>query len=178
MTALLFTIVWLAGFGLAAAPSMARELKVGDQAPDFTLEGSDGKTYRLSDFKGRQAVVLAWFPKAYTRGCTIECKSLAEHGDLITRYDVTYFMISVDPLDDNKGFAGQQHADFPLLSDPAKETARAYGVLRPLLGVANRWTFYIDVNGRVAAIDKQVNPATSAEDLASKLHELGVPVRR
>jgi peroxiredoxin Q/BCP len=60
----------------------------------------------------------------------------------------------------------------------AKETARAYGVLRPLLGVANRWTFYIDVNGRVAAIDKQVNPATSAEDLAAKLHDLGVPVRR
>src|SRR3977135_2898614 len=116
---------------LAAAGSSARtpapELKVGDQAPDFTLQGSDGKTYKLSDFKSKQAVVLAWFPKAYTSGCTIECKSLAEHGDLIRKYNVTYFMASVDPLADNKGFAEQQHADFPLLSDPTKETAQAYG---------------------------------------------------
>jgi peroxiredoxin Q/BCP len=85
--------------------------------------------------------VLAWFPKAYTRGCTIECKSLAEHGDLIKKYQVMYFMISVDPLEQNQGFAAQEHADFPLLSDPTKATAAAYGVLNAG-GVANRWTFY------------------------------------
>src|SRR4029450_13689674 len=92
----------------AGAQAPAVELKVGDPAPDFTLQASDGKTYKLSDFKGKQAVVLAWFPKAYTSGCTIECKSLAEHGDLIQKYDVTYFMASVDPLDGaqgNKAFA-------------------------------------------------------------------------
>ena len=179
MKALVLTIFfWLAGFGLAAVPLMAGELKAGDPAPDFSLQGSDGKTYRLSDFKGRQAVVLAWFPKAYTRGCTIECKSLAEHGDLIKNYKVTYFMISVDPLDDNKGFADQQHADFPLLSDPTRQTASAYGVLNPQSGVANRWTFYVGVDGRIAAIDKQVNPATSAEDMASRLHDLSVALRR
>src|SRR3954466_6075041 len=77
------------------------ELKVGDKAPDFTLQGSDGKTYKLADFKGKQAVVLAWFPKALTSGCTLECKSLAEHGDLIRAYNVTYFMASVDPLEKN-----------------------------------------------------------------------------
>ncbi len=64
------------------------ELKVGDAAPNFTLPASDGKTYTLADFKGKKAVVLAWFPKAFTQGCTIECKSLAEHGDLIKQYDV------------------------------------------------------------------------------------------
>src|SRR5262249_47634954 len=77
------------------------ELKVGDHAPDFSLQASDGKTYKLSDFKGKQEVVLAWFPKALTSGCTIECKSLAEHGDMIRAYNVTYFMASVDPLDKN-----------------------------------------------------------------------------
>ena len=56
----------------------ATRLKAGDPAPDFSLQATDGKTYRLSDFKDKQAVVIAWFPKAYTRGCTIECKSLAE----------------------------------------------------------------------------------------------------
>src|SRR5690554_3716296 len=81
----------------------ALALEVGDQAPDFTLAGSDGKTYSLSDYRGKKAVVLAWFPKAYTRGCTIECKSLAENGHLIRAYEVSYFMASVDALEDNKG---------------------------------------------------------------------------
>ena len=166
-------------FALAAPlTALSAELNVGDEAPDFTLQASDGHTYKLSDFKGKQAVVLAWFPKAYTRGCTIECKSLAEHGDMIKKYDAKYFMISVDPLDDNKGFADQQHADFPLLSDPTKATANAYGVLNAERGVANRWTFYIGKDGRIAAINRAVKPETSAEDMAAKLGELGVPTGR
>ncbi|MPZ17372.1 MAG: redoxin domain-containing protein [Luteitalea sp.] len=148
--------------------------QVGDMAPDFTLQASDGKTYQLADFRGKQSVVVAWFPKAYTKGCTIECKSLAEKGHLIREYDVTYFMASVDPLEDNTGFAKEQEADFPLLSDPTTETAKAYGVLNDR-GVASRWTFYIDKEGRIAAVDKEVNPGTSAEDMAAKLGELGVP---
>jgi thioredoxin-dependent peroxiredoxin len=141
--------------------SSAAELKVGDGAPDFALQASDGKTYKASDFKNKQA---------------IECKSLAEHGDLIKQYDVTYFMISVDPLDKNMSFAQDEHADFPLLSDPTKKTADAYGVLG-MLGMANRWTFYIGKDGTIRAIDKSVKPATSAEDMAARLHELGVSSR-
>ena len=149
------------------------ELKVGDKAPNFKLQASDGKTYNLSDFTGKKAVALAWFPAAFTQGCTIECKSLAEKGDMIKKYEVTYFMISVDPIEKNTDFAKAQKADFPLLSDPTKETAAAYGVLNQR-GVANRWTFYIGKDGKILAIDKAVKPATSAEDLANKLGELGV----
>lgn len=157
----------------AQAPEPGPELKAGDMAPDFTLQASDGKTYKLSDFRGRKAVAIAWFPKAFTAGCTIECKSLAENGHLIRKYDVAYFMASVDTLEDNKGFAEKEKADFPLLSDPTKETARAYGVLNPR-GVASRWTFYIGKDGKILDIDKAVKPATSAEDMASKLGQLGV----
>lgn len=83
MRSVMVIVALVGAFGMLAAigPSAqtpAPELKVGDQAPDFSLQGSDGKTYKLSDFKGKQAVVIAWFPKAYTSGCTIECKSLAE----------------------------------------------------------------------------------------------------
>ena len=160
--------------------AVAEELKVGDKAPDFQLSASDGKTYKLSDYTGKQAVVLAWFPAAFTQGCTIECKSLAEHGADIRKYDVTYFMASVDPLEGEKGnkaFAESQKADFPLLSDPTKKTAEAYGVLNQR-GVASRWTFYIGKDGTITYIDKAVKPATSAEDMAAKLGELKVAARK
>ena len=164
------------------------ELKTGDMAPDFTLQASDGHTYTLSDFRGKEAVVVAWFPKAATRGCTIECKSLAENGDDLRQFQMSYFMASVDPLDDNVAFAKatevnlgdqvveKEEADFPILSDPTKEVASAYGVLGPR-GVANRWTFYIGKDGRITAIDKAVRPETSAEDMIARLKELGVPAR-
>ena len=166
-------------FGLAALPAAAGDLKVGDQAPNFKLQASDGKTYSLTEFKGKEGVVLAWFPKAFTQGCTIECKSLAEHGDMIKKYNAKYFMISVDPLEGeqgNKAFAAAHNADFPLLSDPTKEIANAYGVLNAQRGFANRWTFYIDKAGKISYIEKTVKPATSAEDMVAKLAELKVPM--
>ena len=157
----------------ANAQTPAPELKVGDQAPDFSLQASDGKTYKLSDFKGKKAVVVAWFPKAFTSGCTVECKSLAQNGDKIRKFNVAYFMASVDPVEQNKGFAEQEKADFPLLSDPSKETAKAYGVLNQN-GLARRWTYYIGKDGKILGIDKEVKPPTSAEDMVAKLAEYHV----
>jgi thioredoxin-dependent peroxiredoxin len=151
----------------------ADELKVGDPAPEFSLKASDGQTYKLSDYRDKQVVVLAWYPKAFTSGCTVECKSLAEKGDLIRKYDVSYFMASVDAVDKNKDFAKEYNAKFPLLSDESKEVAKSYGVLN-MFRVASRWTFYIGKDGKILAIDKQVNPETSAEDIAARLAELGV----
>jgi peroxiredoxin Q/BCP len=183
---------------MAQAPAPAQappavDLKVGDMAPDFTLPGTDGKTHKLSDYRGKQAVVIAWFPKAFTQGCTIECKSLAANGDKLKMYEMAYFMASVDPLEENIKFAKatsvtlqsrgggpatvveKAEADFPMLSDESKSVATAYGVLNRG-GLSNRWTFYIDKSGRIAAIDKAVQPATSAEDMIAKLNELKIPM--
>ena len=184
----LLTLGFVATLVAGAMAQGPAELKVGDMAPDFTLPGTDGKTHKLSEYRGKQAVVVAWFPRAFTQGCTIECKSLAENGDRIRKYDVTYFMASVDPLEDNMKFAKatsvtlgdkvveKKEADFPMLSDPGKQVATAYGVLNAR-GTANRWTFYIDKNGRVAAIDKMVRPETSAEDMLTKLGEIKVAMK-
>jgi len=158
---------------LAAQSPAGVTLKVGDQAPDFTLKGSDGKTYSLADYRGKKMVVVAWFPKAFTRGCTLECKSLAANGEQLRKYDVAYFMASVDVVEDNTRFAESEKADFPLLSDADKSVAARYGVLAPR-GMANRWTFYIDKSGRIAYIDRAVNPETSAEDILFRLGQLKV----
>lgn len=154
-------------------PAPSVELKVGDKAPNFKLQGSDGKTYNLADFAGKKAVVVAWFPAAFTKGCTVECKSLAMNGDKIRAYDVAYFMASTDPIEKNTDFAKAQEADFPLLSDPTKEVATSYGVLNAR-GTATRWTFYIGKDGRILAIDKAIKVETSAEDMVAKLGELSV----
>ena len=155
------------------------ELKIGEPAPDFTLQGSDGKTHRLSEYRGR-TVVVAWFPRAFTSGCTIECKSLAQNGERIRNFDVAYFMASVDPLEGpqgNQAFAEAEGADFPILSDPTKEVATRYGVLGSS-GVPQRWTFYIDTEGRIAHIDKAVKPASSAEDMLARLEAMTVAPAR
>ena len=95
------------------------------------------------------------------------------NGDKIRAYDVAYFMASVDPIEKNTDFAKAQEADFPLLSDPTKEVATAYGVLNPR-GTASRWTFYIGRDGKILAIDKAIKVETSAEDMVAKLGELNV----
>ncbi len=165
----LVNTITLAAALIFSASSQA-SLKVGDQAPDFTMQGSDGKTYSLSDYKGKQNVVLAWFPKAFTSGCTIECKSLAENGHLLKNFNAQYFMASTDDVSDNKRFAQETKADFPLLSDPKGEVAEAYDV--SFMGYAKRHTFYIDKTGKIVMIDKNVRPASSAEDMAKYMKML------
>ena len=166
-------ITLILGFSLAT--QAFAELAVGDPAPDFTLQASDGKTYSLADFRGKQAIVIAWFPRAFTSGCTVECKSLAKNGDRIRAFDVSYFMASTDPVEKNSAFAEDTDADFPLLSDPDGAVARAYGVYT--MGFARRHTFYIDAQGRIAHIDRAVKPSSSAEDMVANLEELGVARR-
>ncbi len=169
---------FLAAWLLFASRTSAEELKPGDTAPDFSLVGSDGKTYKLSDFRGKQAVVLAWFPKAFTPGCTAECKSFAADGPKLKKFDIVYFTASVDTAKKNAEFAKSTVADYPILSDPEGKTALAYGVTGPIQRIASRWTFYIGKDGKILFIDKKINTGTSAADVVKKLQELGVPEKK
>lgn len=166
--------VTLSGAMAAQAPAPV-ELKVGDRAPEFSLQGTDGRMHTLAENRGK-AVVLAWYPKASTQGCTIECKSLTESQSAIQAYNVAYFMASVDTPEDNATFAKNNAANFPLLSDTSKAVATAYGVLNPR-GTANRWTFYIGADGRIAHIDRAVNPNQAGQDLVAQLTALKIARR-
>lgn len=158
---------------LMTSSAFATDLKVGDDAPDFNLQATTGDYYKLSDYKGKQAVVLAWYPMANTSGCTIECKSLTEQGHLIREFDVSYVMASVDPIDANRDFAEKTGADFPMLSDPTKSVAKDYQVLN-MFKVASRVTFYISKEGKIIKIDEDITPKSAAEDMAKNLAALGV----
>src|SRR6185312_14013909 len=94
MKTMIWSLAALFGVGMVLSGGSARaadEPKVGDKAPDFTLKASDGKTYSLADFKGKKGVVIAWFPKAFTGGCTAECKSFKANSDSLKSTNVAYF---------------------------------------------------------------------------------------
>jgi len=159
----------------ATQVALADPPAVGSKAPDFKLQGSDGKEYSLADFAGKKTVVIAWFPKAFTGGCTAECKSMKESGDALRKFDVAYFTASVDEPQKNADFAKSLGLDFPILSDPTKKTAEAYGVVHEGRPVAERWTFYIGSDGLIKAVDQKVNTKEHGKDMAKQLEALGVP---
>ena len=162
-------------FMTASMVSAAEPLKVGDTAPDFTMVGSDGKTYKLSELtKAGKAVVVAWYPRAFTGGCTKECASFKEQGAKIRDYNVAYFTASNDPVEKNKEFAQSLSIDYPILSDPDSSVAKSYGVLNDKGTAALRWTFYIGADGKILHIDKSVKTESHGADVAAKLGELGV----
>ena len=163
---------------LGNALSAAEPLKVGDDAPDFSLVGSDGKTYKLSEFKGKKAVVVAWFPRAFTGGCTKECTSFKNDGAKMRDYEVAYFTASNDPAEQNKKFAESLGADYPILSDADSSVSQKYGVFNPERKAAQRWTFYIGADGKILFIDKTVKTDSHGADVATKLGELGVAKKK
>lgn len=89
---------------------------------------------------------------------------------------MAYFAVSVDTPEENKKFAEHVEADYPILADPGKDTAKAYGVLGSF-GVANRWTFYVGIDGKIQYIEKSVKVATAGPDVAARLAALNVAKR-
>ena len=164
----------LLSVSLLLLASTAGALEVGQRAPDFKLSGSDGKTYALADFAGKRGFVLAWFPKAFTGGCTAELEDLRDNADAINAYDAAVFMVSLDPPQQNADFAKSVNAKQVLLSDEGGSVASAFGV-GGLGGYAKRQTFYVDKDGIVRAIDTAVATDTAGQDIVRKLGELGFP---
>ena len=173
---ILTTSAWAAAIGLlnwllGRVERGQVQLRPGDPAPDFELPASDGRVYRLADFRGREAVVLAWFPKAFTSGCAAECASLEAGSEAVRSFRVRLFGANMDHPDTNREFAAALGLRYPILSDADGRVARAYGVVGPG-GFPSRWTFVIGADGRIAAIDKRVRVLSHGRDIARRLGEI------
>ena len=90
---------------------------------------------------------------------------------------MAYFAASADDEDKNRKFAESLDLDYPILSDPERKVARAFGVLSKLIGLPKRWTFYIGLDGKLLYIDRSVHASTAGADVADRLEELGVALR-
>jgi mycoredoxin-dependent peroxiredoxin len=126
-------------------------LGVGATAPDFTLKDQNNQDVRLSEFRGRKAVLLVFYPSTFTGTCLGELTSIQEQLDLYQNDEVQVLAVSVDSSYSHKVWALQEGFDFPMLADfwPHGGVAAAYGVLDPARGVAGRGTFLIDPLGTV-----------------------------
>jgi len=135
---------------LLPAEEPALKLKVGQEAPAFAVAASSGKTIQLADFKGKKKVVLAFFPKAFTGGCTKEMAGFRDQQSAFDEAGVQVLGISMDDLETQKKFGESLKLTFPLLADKSGRAASAYRVKGALW--ANRTTFVIDETGVITAI--------------------------
>ena len=147
-------------------------VETGKQAPEFELKDQHGQKVRLSDFRGRQNVVLVFYPFAFSSICTGELCEIRDHLDLFSSDKVQVVGISCDPMYTLRAFAEAEGYDFPLLSDfwPHGEASRAYGVFDEEKGCAVRGTFIIDKEGVVRWTI--VNGLPDARDLNEYLKAL------
>jgi peroxiredoxin Q/BCP len=154
------------GWARVRAQRRARErvIEVGDQAPEFSLPDQDGREVRLSDLRG-QTVVLYFYPKAETPGCTTQACGVRDHRSQYAVAGATVLAVSPDPVAKLKRFDERHNLGFALLSDSDHAVANSYGVWvkksmygRSYLG-NERSTFVIAPDGRVAGVLRKVKPA-------------------
>ena len=132
----------------------------GKKAPDFSAATDGGKKLKLSDLRGKP-VVLYFYPKDDTPGCTTQACEFRDNIFAFNKLGAVILGISVDDVASHKQFAEEHGLPFTLLADSTKETAKSYGVLRSALGlmeIASRETFIIDPSGRVAKHYASVDP--------------------
>lgn len=156
-----------------AAPSPLA-LKVGDRAPDFSLPDDRGRTVSLADFRGKK-LVLYFYPKDSTPGCTQESCDFRDNLNRLTSSGAAVAGVSADSVESHKRFKEKQGLNFPLLSDPEKKILNAYGVWREkslygrkFMGIV-RSTFVIDPEGRLAAIFPKVSVTGHVDEVLAAL---------
>lgn len=152
------------------------EPKVGDRAPQFSLESTEGKIISLPDYKGRN-VVLYFYPKDDTPGCTAEACSFRDNMDALQKEGAVVLGVSADSMESHNRFRDKHKLNFPLLSDPTSDVAKMYGAWkeknldgRRSWGVA-RMTYLIGADGRVKRVWKKVDTSTHGNDVLAALRE-------
>lgn len=156
---------------------MATALREGDAAPDFELAADEGSAVRLSALRGSW-VVLFFYPRALTPGCTTEACGFRDLRRELAQAGVEVLGLSHDPVDRLRSFKAKNGLNFPLLSDPDHATAQAYGVFgekrfmgREFMGV-HRTTFLIDADGTVARVWPRVRVHEHASEVLSEARRL------
>lgn len=146
--------------------------KAGDTAPDFEGSVSDGTRVRLKDYLGKKNVVLYFYPKDDTKGCTVEACSFRDKLQSIRALWTEVLGVSVDTVESHKKFAEKNGLTFPLVSDHDKRISKTYGVLSEDGSSAERMTFIIDKEGKIARIFTNVDVTKHTHEVVDALKQL------
>ncbi|MFP3416723.1 MAG: peroxiredoxin [Nitrososphaeria archaeon] len=144
-------------------------LKIGDEAPDFELQNQNGDVVKLSDFRGK-TVVIYFYPKDFTTGCTAEAKDFNQNIEYILSKGVKVIGISSDSIDSHRKFSQKLGLKFDLLSDPERKVIKAYGA--QIGNRTRRITYIINKEGKVAFVFPKVVPVGHSKEVLKKLEEL------
>lgn len=151
---------------------MPIKVKVGDAAPDFEGPTADGTQLSLKNFVGKKNVVLYFYPKDDTPGCTKEACSFRDNLQSIRSLGAEIVGVSLDSVESHERFSAKYGLPFSLISDIGKHIAKAYGVLRDTGTSTNRVTFLIDRNGKIAKIFPKVDVTKHTEEVVAALKQL------
>ena len=166
-----FLFLLISGLIAFTCGGNAENLKVGDKAPNFTLQDDNGNSYTLASYRGKSPVVVYFYPKAGTKGCTTEACGIRDDLSKFKDNNIMVLGISVDSKNALKKFVNEYNLNFPLLSDENKEVSKEYGVLNKF-GIDNRITFIVDKEGNINTIIRNVDVNTHSNQvykIASKL---------
>ncbi|QGA53421.1 redoxin domain-containing protein [Sulfolobus sp. E5-1-F] len=142
-------------------------MNLGEEAPDFEAESTLGKI-RLSNYRGKK-VILYFYPKSFTSGCTRELQRFTELYDEFKKLNAEVIGVSVDKLDTQKKFAEKYGAKFPIVADDQKTISKLYSVLNEKGTSAQRVTFIIDENGKIVDVLKNLKKAEEHADKALEI---------
>ena len=166
----IITAAIIAVFLITSSPSIATP-KVGEKAPNFSLQDQDNITHTLSDYEG-QWIVLYFYPKDDTPGCTTQACDFRDAVKRIIASKAVLFGLSLDSVKSHKLFAEKYNLPFSLLADEKGEVSELYDSLSSFFKVANRNTFIVDPEGNIAKIYLSVNPKTHSEMVLNDLNSL------
>ncbi|WP_338430632.1 peroxiredoxin [Synechococcus elongatus] len=148
-------------------------IAVGDVAPDFSLPAQDGSTVSLSDFRGQKPVVLYFYPKDDTPGCTIEACSFRDSYTAFQEAGAVVLGVSSDSVESHQRFAKKYNLPFQLLSDEGDRLRQSYGVPKTLFVIPGRVTYVIDKEGKVCHIfDSLLNAQAHIQESLNILRSL------
>ncbi|MDW8344653.1 MAG: peroxiredoxin [Verrucomicrobiae bacterium] len=159
-------------FGLVllwASVGFGDELKVGDPAPDFSAMAEDGSVVRLSELAGRHYVVLYFYPKDDTPGCTKQACGLRDTYEELRGLDAVVLGVSFDSVESHRQFAAKYKLPFRLIADTDKKIAIAYGAATAESLVPRRMTLIINKAGRIAYVNRNVDPTRHAAEVRAAL---------
>jgi peroxiredoxin Q/BCP len=168
----LFALVTVFFFATTASAAMP---KAGDIAPSFQGLDQDGKTVSLADFTGKKIVLLYFYPKDFTGGCTKEACGLRDRMGELETNNVVVIGVSHDSVESHKKFADEYKLNFTLIADPDGTIIKTYDVKMPLVAMSKRVSFLIGLDGKIVHVTDAMNPQTHFDEMQAAIAGLKKP---